>query len=215
MAIRDAKQQTVVLIHGLWFSGYILSSLARRLRQLNFTVQTFSYSSVRADLRVNAGQLASFLAEFDADMVHLVGHSLGGILIRALFHFHPNQKPGRIVTLGTPHGGCRVAQHLSRHALWRRMMGKSVAQLLNGAPQRWTPPPHEMGVICGMRSFGMGRLLVRHLPRPNDGLLTVKESAYPAARAHLALPVSHIGMLFSRAVADQVGAFLRNGRFDR
>jgi hypothetical protein len=59
----------------------------------------------------------------------------------------------------------------------------------------------------------MGRLLYRGLPRPNDGLLTVKESAFPAAREHLALPVSHTGMLFSREVADQVGSFLVSGKF--
>lgn len=168
---------------------------------------------MRADLHANAARLAHFLEAIDADTVHLVGHSLGGILIRALFHEHPQQKPGRIVTLGAPHGGSRVAQHLSRFSFWRAVMGKGVAQLLAGEPQHWAVPPREIGAICGTRSFGMGRLLVRHLPRPNDGLLTVKESAFPAAREHLALPVSHTGMLFSREVADQVGQFLVSGKF--
>jgi len=56
-------------------------------------------------------------------------------------------------------------------------------------------------------------LLYRDLPRPNDGLLTVKESAFPAAREHLVLPLSHTGMLFSRSLARQVAAFLRSGQF--
>ena len=92
-------------------------------------------------------------------------------------------------------------------------MGKSVALLLAGTPQRWTPPPREIGAICGTRSFGMARLLYRDLPKPNDGLLTVQESAFPAVREHLALPVSHTGMLFSREIADQVGHFLVSGKF--
>ena len=214
-AITNARPQTVVLLHGLWFSGYILFVLARRLRRQGFTVHVYSYPSVRADLSANAERLARFLDKLNADTVHLVGHSLGGILIRALLHHHPQQKPGRIVTLGAPHGGSRAAQHLSRHAFWRWTMGKGVIQLLAGAPSQWTFPPREIGVICGTRSFGMGRLLVRHLPRPNDGLLTVKESAFPAAREQLALPVSHTGMLFSREVADQVGQFLMTGKFFR
>jgi len=189
--------------------------LARRLRRQGFIVHLFSYPSVRADLHANAAWLARFLDTLDADTVHLVGHSLGGILIRALFHEHPQQKPGRIVTLGTPHGGSRTAQHLSHHALWRRAMGKSVAQLLAGATQHWSPPLREMGVICGTRSFGLGRLLYRGLPRPNDGLLTVKESASVNAREHLALPVSHTGMMFSREVAEQIGHFLVSGKFFR
>lgn len=185
------------------------------MRRQGFIVHRFSYASVRADLHANAAQLASFLDTLDADTVHLVGHSLGGILIRALFHDHPRRKPGRIVTLGSPHGGCRVAQHLNRHAFWRRAMGKGVAQLLAGEPRQWTAPPREIGALCGTRSFGLGRWLYRGLPRPNDGLLTVKESAFPAAHEHLALPVSHTGMMFSRTVARQIAAFLNAGRFDR
>ncbi len=205
----------VVLIHGLWFSGYILSVLAWRLRRQGFIVHTFSYASVHTDLHANAARLAHFLESLDADTVHLVGHSLGGVLIRALFHHHPRQKPGRIVTLGTPHGGSRVAQHLSRFSFWRALMGKSVAQLLAGESQYWRLSSREIGAICGTRSFGLGRLLYRGLPRPNDGLLTVKESAFPAAHEHLALPVSHTGMVFSRIVARQIAAFLSAGHFDR
>ena len=212
-AITNAKPQTVVLLHGLWFSGYILFVLARRLRRQGFTVHMYSYPSVRADLSTNAERLAGLLDTLDADTVHLVGHSLGGILIRALFHHHPQQKTGRIVTLGTPHGGCRVAQYLSRFSFWRAVMGKGVAELLAGETQRWESPSREIGAICGTRSFGLGRLLYRGLPRPNDGLLTVKESAFPAAREHLALPLSHTGMLFSREVAEQAGNFLIFGKF--
>lgn len=212
MKPETVNPETVVLIHGLWFSGHVMFLLARRLRCRGFTVHAFSYPSVRADLAANAARLARFLDTLDTGTVHLVGHSLGGILIRALFHFHPHQKPGRIVTLATPHGGCRVAQHLDRHAFWRRAMGKGVAQLLAGAPREWTPP-REIGAICGTRSLGLGRLLYRGLPRPNDGLLTVKESAYPAAQEHLVLPVSHTGMMFSRTAAEQAANFLATGKF--
>jgi pimeloyl-ACP methyl ester carboxylesterase len=208
-----SDKQTIVLIHGLWLSGWCLLPLARRLRRAGFTVHIFSYASVSSDLRANAEYLQRYLSTLPVREVHLVGHSLGGILIRALHHYYPQQRPGRIVTLGAPHGGSRVAQHLSRYAFWRWAMGKGVINLLSGVPPRWTTPPREIGVICGTRSFGMGRLLVRDLPLPNDGLLTVKESAFPAAREHLALPFSHTGMLFSREVADQTGEFLITGMF--
>lgn len=194
-------------------SGWCLSLLARRLRRAGFTVHIFSHASVRLDLRANAEHLQRYLNTLPVEAVHLVGHSLGGILIRALHHYYPQQRPGRIVTLGAPHGSSRAARQLSRYAFWRWAMGKGVIQLLSGVPLRWTTPSREIGVICGTRSFGMGRLLVRDLPLPNDGLLTVKESAFPAAREHLALPVSHSGMLFSREVADQTGQFLMSGKF--
>ncbi len=212
--MKPVSKESVVLIHGLWLPALCLRPLARRLERQDFAVQLFSYPSVRADLCTNAGRLTHFLATLNADTVHLVGHSLGGILIRALFHYHPLQKPGRIVTLGAPHGGSRVAQYLSHYAFWRRAMGKSVADLLGGIPQNWLPPTREMGAISGSRSLGLGRLLYRHLPAPNDGLLTVEESTLVGARDHLKLPVSHTGMLFSRAVARRVSAFLTTGHFD-
>ncbi len=203
----------VVLIHGLWLPALCLWPLARVLRRQDFAVKIFSYSSVSVDLEMNAQRLSRFLASIDADTIHLVGHSLGGILIRALFHYHPNQKPGRIVTLGAPHQGCRVAQNLNRYRIWRWIMGRSVAQLLQNIPQTWPAPARDIGVISGKRSIGMGRLLCRGLPAPNDGLLTVAETSLTNASAHRILPVTHTGMIYARVVAEQVNDFLRTGRF--
>lgn len=189
--------------------------MAHRLEHQGFIARLYSYSSACVGLRENAERLARFLVELDADPVHLVGHSLGGILICALFHFHPNQKSARIVILGAPHGGSQVAKYLSQFAFWRWAMGKSVADLLGGLPQGWPPPTGETGTISGSRSLGMGRMLYCQLPQPNDGLLTVEESTLAGARDHIVLPASHTGMLFSRTVAHQVNVFLKTGHFDR
>ncbi len=63
-------------------------------------------------------------------------------------------------------------------------------------------------------SIGLGRVVAPDLPRPNDGAVTVAETRLAAACDRIELPVSHTGMLFSRRVARQVGAFLRDGRFE-
>lgn len=208
------KKEAVVLIHGLWFSAFILAALARRLRRAGFEVRSYSYPSVRLGFRANAERLNRYLQGLDAATVHLVGHSLGGLLARALFHHFPDQRPGRIVTLGSPHQGSEAAAHLRRSAFWRYLMGRSVAELLDGVPQGWVRPAREIGSVSGTRSLGLARFVYRGLPRPNDGLLTVGESALPGA-GQRALPVSHTGMLFSRRVADEVIAFLTRGRFGR
>ncbi|MBI3545753.1 MAG: alpha/beta hydrolase [Gammaproteobacteria bacterium] len=211
--IKTNKKEIVVLIHGLWLPGCCLWPLARALKRRGFVVKIFSYASVSADLHENAAHLERFLTKLDAATIHLVGHSLGGILIRALFHYYPNQKPGRIVTLASPHQGCRVAQNLDRYGAWRFIMGRSVAQLLAGLPQTWPLPARAIGCLSGSRSMGTGRLLYRDLPRPNDGLLTLEESTLEPAGARIVLPVSHTGVLFARAVAEQLAHFLNEGRF--
>ncbi|HLQ27281.1 MAG TPA: alpha/beta fold hydrolase [Acidiferrobacterales bacterium] len=208
------QKETVVLIHGLWFSGWSMAVLKRRLQRQGFDARIFSYKSVTRDLRQNAAGLQQYLALLPAARIHFVGHSLGGLVIRALFHFYPRQPPGRIVTLGTPHRGNQVAAKLSRYAWLRPIIGYGMQALLAGELEIWHPPPREIGVIAGNLSLGAGRLVVPHLSRPNDGTVKVAETHLPGAADHITLKVSHFGMLFSPQVARQTAHFLRSGRFD-
>jgi hypothetical protein len=92
------------------------------------------------------------------------------------------------------------------------MIGKSLGEWL--AASRPTQfPGREIGVIAGTRSVGMGRIFSPDLPRPNDGAVTVAETRLAAACDFIDLPVSHTGMVLSRRVARETGAFLRDGRF--
>ncbi len=213
MSEARAESGSVVLVNGLWLADPALWLLARRLRQSGFHVHTFSYPSVRHDLRTNAEQLHEFLAGVPGATVHLVGYSLGGLVIRALFHFQPQQRPGRIVLLGSPQTGNRAAQTLARARPGRALLGRAVAELIAGTPQCWSWPARETGVIAGSRSVGLGRL-VAQLTVPNDGSVAVEETTVPGAHTRLVLPVAHFAMLLAPAVARQVARFLRFGAFE-
>jgi pimeloyl-ACP methyl ester carboxylesterase len=206
------KPETVVLVPGLWLPAWSLVRLARRLSREGFAVRRFAYPSVRSDLRRNAARLNAYLAALDAPVIHLVGHSLGGIVIRALFHYYPEQRPGRIVTIASPHQGSRVAVRLRRVRPMRALVGASIGDLLAGETAAWALPPREIGVIQGSLPVGLGRLFCR-LARPHDGLLGHAEGALPGATDRIELPVSHTGALASRRVAAETGHFLRLGRF--
>ena len=204
---------SVVVVNGLWLADPALWLLARHVRRAGFRVYTFSYPSVRQDLRRNAGLLQAFLARVPGETVHLVGYSLGGVIVRALFHWHPQQRPGGVVLLGSPQTGNRPAQAMLRSRIGSKMMGSSVAELVAGVPQQWGWPARETGIIAGSRSLGLGRL-VAPLATPNDGTVAVEETAVPGPYVRLVLPVAHFAMLLSPGVALQVGEFLRNGRFE-
>jgi pimeloyl-ACP methyl ester carboxylesterase len=206
------RNEAVVLMHGLWLSGAFLFFLARHLRRCGFRVHTFSYASVRKDLCANAADLQAFVARLDAPIVHFVGHSLGGIVIRALFHYFPQQRPGRIVTLATPHGGSHVGERIARSTLGRRMLGASVRQLLARVPQAWALPDRDIGVISGTVPIGAGRLFSNRRAT-NDGLLTLDEAALPGATDAIELRLAHTAMPFARQTGEQVCQFLDTGRF--
>ena len=206
------ERTSVVLVNGLWMPDTALWLLARRLRRAGFRSYTFSYPTVREDLRGNAQRLERFLRKVPGDIVHLVGFSLGGLVVRALFRYYPAQRPGRILLLGSPQHGSRAAMALAASHPGQHLLGRSLADLNAGRPQAWTWPERETGVIAGTLAFGLGRL-VASLSPPHDGTVSVDETAMPDARDRLALPVTHFGLLLSNAVARQAAGFLRTGHF--
>jgi len=207
----DARA-SVVLVNGLWLGNAALWPLARRLRRAGFRVYPFSYPSVRNDLCANADRLQAFLERVPGETVHFVAYSLGGLVLRALFHLYPGQRPGRVVLLASPQQGIQSASAVARSRFGRMLLGKSVLDLLAGRTHDWVWPGREIGVLAGQRPFGLGRLVAR-LSAPNDGTVLVAEARVPGARDQRVVNVAHSGMLLSAAVAAEVMAFLQTGAF--
>lgn len=203
-------KEAVVLVHGLWVNGLDMSLLRHRL-QKQYACHQFSYSSVFHAPAENAEKLNEFTANIDADTIHFVGHSLGGLVIRHLFHHHPQQKPGRIVTLGTPHNQSRSAARLSRFLPTRIMLGKSIDNGLLGGLPNWSAQ-RELGSIAGTLRFGLG-ILIPGLPEPNDGTVAVEETRLQGMGDHLILRLSHFGLLLSASASTAVVQFLQHGKF--
>ena len=187
--------------------------LARRLQAQGWRTRLFSYPTVRQPLAASVGSLQRVLGQLDTPVVHLVGHSLGGLLIRHLFDRFPTQRPGRIVTLGTPHQPSHVAAALAARQWSRWLLGQSEQAGLLGDVPAWRGS-RQLGVIAGTVGMGIGRLVPR-LPLPNDGTVAVAETRLPEAADWIGLPVTHTGLLLSAQVAEQTNAFLTTGRFQR
>jgi len=207
----------VVYVHGLWLSGNEAGILLRRLaRTLNAKTRAFSYASMTSSISDSAQALATFLREQRADTLHLVGHSLGGLVILKLFENGAGAQlpPGRIVLLGSPLNGSRAAQNLARLPFGRKILGSGVREeLLTERQRRWTGQ-RELAVIAGSVGIGLGRL-VGVYGAPSDGTIFVEETRLPGILEHLVLRVSHTALPFSSTVARQTAAFLNDGSFMR
>ena len=191
----------VVYVHGLWQSGVESFWLRRTLAQdLQAETQAFSYPSVAANASTNALALAKHLTAISADTLHLVGHSLGGLVILKLFEdaaAHARLPPGRIVLLGPPVRGSQTAENLARLPFGRQIMGIGVGEELltsRERERRWDGA-RELGVIAGDLGLGLGRL-VGALEGASDGTVMVAETQLEGAADHIILRVSHTGMLF-------------------
>jgi hypothetical protein len=214
----------LLYVHGLWLNGWESVLLRGRLaRELGCETDAFSYSSVGAGIAANARALGEFLDGMPADTLHLVAHSLGGLVLLELFESVlsadgrlPSGKllpPGRIVFLGSPVQGSLAAQHLARLPFGKSIMGLTANEVLVAPRVRRWNGTRDLGVIAGSLPLGLGRL-VGPLEAPNDGTVLVEETRLPGATQHLTLNTSHSALVYSAAVARQAAAFLRQGRFD-
>jgi pimeloyl-ACP methyl ester carboxylesterase len=189
--------------------------LRKRLSaHLGADTRAFSYASVKSSVSANAETLGQYLSELCADTLHLVGHSLGGLVILKLFETEAGARlpPGRIVFLGSPLNGSRAAANLARMPFGKILLGRGVREeLLSPRERRWRGQ-RDLGVIAGSLSVGLGKL-VGTRGAPNDGTIFVDETQLAGISQHLVMPVSHTGLPFSKSVARQTGAFLHSGRF--
>ena len=205
---------SVVGVHGLWMHGASMAVLSRRLERHGFAFHDFSYSSVTASLADNAAALEAFVDRVPGDKVHLVGHSLGGVLACAMLEGCLPARFGRVVCLGSPLKGSRTAARLARWPGGERLIGKCLCDVqARGGFAAWRAGV-EVGSIAGRVPFGLGRLF-GPFPEPNDGTVAVAETSIAGLADHIVLPVSHVALLWSSAVAEQTEHFLLHGRFRR
>jgi Palmitoyl protein thioesterase len=106
-----AARIPVLLVHGLVDNRSVFSVMHRSLRRRGFShVCTWNYSPLLTDVARGAADLGAHIERIceqtGHDRVHVVGHSLGGLIAR----YHVQRQGGdrrveSLVTLGTPHQG--------------------------------------------------------------------------------------------------------------
>jgi pimeloyl-ACP methyl ester carboxylesterase len=210
----------IVYVHGMWMPAIEMAWLRKQLASKHqLPGDLFGYPSVRGTLDENAALLASFVHETAGqNNVDLVGHSLGGVLALRMLALIADAPVGRVVCVGSPLCGSSAARVLSLHEWGRAILGKSVVGGVARSPaSEWAGDVvtrHEVGIIAGTISAGLGRL-VTTLDGPNDGTVAVAETKLPGAKDHVSVAASHSSLVLSRDVAMQIATFLGNGNFAR
>jgi pimeloyl-ACP methyl ester carboxylesterase len=214
-----SEATTVVCLHGVWMPGAVMTLVKRRLEnEYQYQAHLFSYPSISGTLDENARSLAEFIAEHEFDKVHLVGHSLGGVVSLRMLALQPNAPVDRVVCLGSPLCGSRAASHLSQSDWGNSILGKSVTEgVVDDAANQWARDvcaSRDIGVIAGTVPVGVGQLLTS-FEGENDGTVAVAETRLPGVKDHICMPVNHKGLVVSNSVIDQAAAFLKRGEFLR
>jgi triacylglycerol lipase len=204
----------VLLVHGLAGTKSSWSLVAQTLSARGLTVDAIAYPPVGTSVERLAGQLVAevqtILHRTGADKVHLVGHSLGGVVIaQAIADGRLDGMVDTVITLGSPFGGSPWAGLLPFVEIVRALRpGSPLLQRLASAPVpdgvRWLAVTAALDIIVpGLRSvpthaevetitFGdvghLGLLVSRQVIAYIAAALSARESATAAGPSMRLLP---------------------------
>ncbi len=197
-------EQAVVLVHGLWMSRWSFAFIAKYLRNHGYQVYRFGYKTTTRPFDFNIEKLTAFVNSRKESTVHLVVHSMGGILsMRSLPMI---RKTGKLIMLGSPINGSRAARAMSEKKWSSWMLKYATEPLTNGVvnPQVF----RESYMIAGTsNSIGIARLVTK-LPEPNDGTVALDETQADWIDIHTTENTNHFRMLFHPKVKKRIAGFL-------
>lgn len=211
----------VVLLHGLANSRLIMTRLERRLRADGYRTCNLSYPSCSAPIEALADRVNPELSKFAAALdgkLHFVTHSMGGVVARTWIARARPKNLGRVVMIGPPNGGSEIADLLHRTRVFRRIFGPAGQQMTTAEAcarrDALGEPDYALGVIAGAGTINpLASWFI--LPRPNDGTVSVASTKVAGMADHIVVDASHSLLPLNGRVIEQVGHFLREGRFSR
>jgi pimeloyl-ACP methyl ester carboxylesterase len=203
----------VIVMHGLGRSASSMAKMAQFLRG--------TYPTTRGSIAEHAQSLAGIVRGLDGiDEIHFVAHSLGNLVIR---HYladqtepstgrSPDPRIKRIVMLGAPNNGARLAEVLVRSGV-EYVIGKSAVEIrdFQQLESHLCTPACEFGIIAGGRGGPTG--YNPWLAGDNDLVVSVETTRLPGASDFALLPVIHTLMMDDKTVQQYTLQFFEHGYF--
>lgn len=194
----------VLFVHGMGRSPLSGMPILFRLRRHGYATSTFGYVAALQNFDAIRQRLCQSIARIAAhgDYV-LVGHSLGGVLLRsALAQLPPTTNaPKHVFLLGSPIRPSRLAQKLRRRWIYRALTGDA-GQLLASSERM-----AKIGALSASTTSVLGTKGIRgkyspFLHEENDGVVAVSELTADWISEEIRVPVTHTFLPSSSRVAD-------------
>lgn len=197
--------ELVVFLHGLGRSHWCWWWLRRQLKRAGYQTAGWTYLSFLRSIQQLGRECAERLAAFDGDptidSIHVITHSLGGIILRQALTLSVPAKLGRIVMLAPPNHG----------SVWARRLGPVLGPLvpalpqLSDAPDSFVnqlppmPPGIQVTIVVGKRD-GKCPPPTTHLPGRSPGS--------HGETAHIVISGGHMCIMYRHAAREAIHEFL-------
>ena len=221
--------ELIMLVHGFNVNSSDMLYLKENLSDLGYEVMT-------VDLPTSFSSLEECTIRFEhqfyeikeklikqkgnkneqAPKIHLVGHSMGGLIIRYFLSRNKVPNVGRVVLIATPNDGTKLADLLCLVAPPITKVYKPLLDLKTPGPKISEPmscPSLEIGLIYGTaNNIVFGALLDKN----NDGRVeeTSAKLQDQGITDIIALPFGHKEIHYRKETAQYVFNFVSSGNFN-
>ena len=185
----------VLLVHGYFCNRGLWNPWLRRLRAADIPVVAVNLEPVFGSIDDYADAIAAAAARIDratglAPIV--VGHSMGGLALRAWLRRDPHARAHRLITIATPHAGTRLGG---------KGRGRNVAQMACGSA--WLEELARGDVLTSRAD------VVCFWSRCDNIVLPTASATLPGADNRELDGTPHVAMVFHPAVFAEVERSLR------
>jgi pimeloyl-ACP methyl ester carboxylesterase len=222
--LEPMRGKAVILLHGLAAPRWSMKPIAAYLRK-HGGYETFvvEYASLRSTIDDAAGGLANVINRLEGiEEIHLVGHSMGNIVIRRYLAgddtpkrgWRPDRRIGRVVMIAPPNHGSITATQLSGSSTFKTVFGAAGVQLgkkWKELEPRLATPSGEFGIISG--GYGNSLGLNPFVPGDDDGRISIAETRLSGASDTLVVGAVHEFIAFDPRVFSATHRFLESGYF--
>ena len=209
-----SRPHLVVLLHGLLGAKNVFEPMSRALYDAGYGVAAVNYPSALRGLADHADQVRGILdATEGVDTVSFVGHSMGGIVARAVTAtpgaWRERMKLHRLVTLASPNTGSTLAGRLRNTPGFDVILGPAARDV---APDQVLPEPGcPLGAVIATRGDGRGYNPL--IDGDDDGVIAAAEAGWPGAEDTLVVHGIHTMLPLRTDVIAAVVRYLATGRF--
>ncbi len=216
LQLQPMSGKAVVLLHGIMRSAKSFNPFKRELEKQGFLVFSADYPSTQISIEQAAADLQRVLRSLEGiEQISLIGHSMGGLVIRAWFQDYHDSRIDKVIMLGTPNQGAEMAEALKNFLPFQWILGKAGQQLATNeqnSPRRLPVPTVPFGIIAG----GRGEQTNGYnpwLPGDDDGTVTIASAHLEGEADFLRLPCLHMFLMRDKRVIEAAICFLETGKF--
>jgi len=181
-----------LFIHGMGRSPVSAWPMLRKLRAGGLNVSSFNYFVSCEQVSRIVGRLSERVNRMsgEGDYV-LIGHSLGGVLIRAVLQarsdIHP---PAHAFLLGSPMKAVRLAQLFGPRMIFRAVTG-DCGQMLGNVERMNSIGTLSCPTTAIVGTHGLPGTRLVFKDEVNDGIISVSEASADWITDHVHVPIAH------------------------